>query len=96
MPEKFYERVLEYERQIDTLKHECPEAILKALTNLYSDAIEYHGYLENTQKCGELQMRMQSVLVKPHVLDCLARYEAEAKQKSNKKPEASPAAAEVV
>ena len=47
MPENFYERVLDYERQIDTLKQNCPEHLLKSLTNLYSDAIEYHGYLDN-------------------------------------------------
>ena len=75
MPENFYQRVLEYERQVDILKDKCPEHILKGLTNLYSDAIEYFGYLDDHTKCTELQMRMQSILVRPYVLDCLARFE---------------------
>jgi hypothetical protein len=75
MPENFYERVLDYERQIEVLKHNCPESLLKGLTNLYSDAIEYHGYMDNHQKCLELQMRMQSILVRPYVLDCLSKFE---------------------
>ena len=90
MPENFYERVLDYERQIDTLKHKTPEHLLKSLTNLYSDAIEYHGYLDNSQKCQELQMRMQSILVRPYVLDCLSRYENEAKEKQPPAPKLKP------
>ena len=54
MPDNFYERVLDLERQIDTLKSKCPELLLKNLTNLYSDAIEYHGYMDNHKKCLEL------------------------------------------
>lgn len=67
--------MLEYERQVEILKDSCPENILKGLTNLYSDAIEYFGYLDDHTKCTELQMRMQSILVRPYVLDCLARFE---------------------
>lgn len=44
MPDNFYERVLDFERQIDTLKEKCPESLIKGLTNLYSDAIEYHAF----------------------------------------------------
>lgn len=81
MPEQFYERLLDYERQIETLKHKCPEPLLKKLTNLYSDAIEYHGYMDNHQKCLELQMRMQDILVRPYILDCLSRFEQENKER---------------
>lgn len=75
MPENFYQRMLEYERQVELLKEKCPESVLKGLTNLYSDAIEYFGYLDDHTKCTELQMRMQGILVRPYVLNCLARFE---------------------
>ena len=42
---------------------------------LYSDAIEYFGYIDQVERCGELQMRMQSILVRPYVLECLNRFE---------------------
>ena len=81
MPENFYQKVLEYERQVEILKEKCPEKILKGLTNLYSDAIEYFGFLDDHKQCLELQMRMQGILVRPYVLDCLAKFEREQKER---------------
>ena len=81
MPENFYQRVLELERQVEIQKEKCPEKILKQLTNLYSDAIEYFGFLDDHKQCLELQMRMQGILVRPYVLDCLAKFEREQKER---------------
>ena len=72
MPENFYERALELERQIHTLKQDCTEGILKNFTSIYTEAIGYYGFMENYTKCTELLSRMQGVLVKPYVLDCLS------------------------
>ena len=46
MPNNFYQRVLELEREIERLKEETPEPILKGLMSLYSEAIEYFGYID--------------------------------------------------
>jgi len=77
MPVDFYKRVLELEKEVDKLKTKCPEPLLKGLTQLYSEAIEYFGYIDQVDRCYELQMRMQSILVKPYVLECLNRFEQE-------------------
>lgn len=81
LPDNFYERVLDYERQIESLKDRCPESLIQGLTNLYGQAIEYHAFKDNQQKCLELQMRMQSILVRPYVLDCLSKFENEKRQR---------------
>ena len=77
MPVDFYKRVLELEKEVDKLKEKCSEPLLKGITQLYSEAIEYFGYIDQVDRCYELQMRMQSILVKPHVLECLNRFERE-------------------
>jgi len=75
MPNNFYQRVLELEREIERLKENTPEPVLKGLMSLYSEAIEYFGYIDQVDRCGELQMRMQSILVRPYVLECLNKFE---------------------
>jgi len=77
MPVDFYKRVLELEKEVDKLKENCSEPLLKGLTQIYSEAIEYFGYIDQVDRCIELQMRMQSILVKPYVLECLNRFERE-------------------
>lgn len=67
--------MLELEKEVDKLKDKCSEPLLKGLTQLYSEAIEYFGYIDEIERCAELQMRMQSILVKPYVLECLNRFE---------------------
>lgn len=69
--------MLELEKEVDKLKDKCSEPLLKGLTQLYSEAIEYFGYIDEIERCAELQMRMQSILVKPYVLECLNRFEQE-------------------
>ena len=46
MPNNFYERVLTFEREIERQREETPEAILKGLMQIYSEAIEYFGYID--------------------------------------------------
>ena len=75
MPNNFYQRVLELEREIERLQEKTPEPLLKGLMTLYSEAIEYFGYIDEVERCGELQMRMQSILVRPYVLECLNKFE---------------------
>ena len=41
---------------------------------LYSDAIEYYGANDDHEMCIDLNMRMQSVLVRPYTLDCLCEH----------------------
>ena len=41
---------------------------------LYSDAIEYYGANDDHEMCIDLNMRMQSVLVRPYILDCLCDH----------------------
>lgn len=41
---------------------------------LYSDAIEYYGANDDHEMCIDLNMRMQSVLVRPYILDCLCEH----------------------
>ena len=41
---------------------------------LYSDAIEYYGANDDNEMCIDLNMRMQSILVRPYILDCLCEY----------------------
>ena len=46
MPVDFYKRVLELEKEVEKLKENCSETLLKGLTTLYSEAIEYFGYID--------------------------------------------------
>ena len=46
MPVDFYKRILELEKEVDKLKEKCSETLLKGLTQLYSEAIEYFGYID--------------------------------------------------
>lgn len=75
MPENFYKRVMEMEKEVDKQRDKCDESLIRGLMQLYSDAIEYFGFIDQPQRCSELQMRMQSILVRPYVLDCLTRFE---------------------
>ena len=72
------------EKEIDKLKENCSEVTLKSLMQLYSEAIEYFGFMDEPKRCSELQMRMQSILVRPYVLDCLTKFE----EKKRKEEEA--------
>jgi len=45
--------------------------------DLYSAAIEYYGFVDNPEQCFNLQKRMQSILVRPYILDSLTRFEDE-------------------
>jgi len=53
------------------------EKLLRELMDLYSSAIEYFGYIDQSQKCFDLQKRMQSILVRDYILDSLTRFEEE-------------------
>lgn len=90
MPVDFYKRVLELEKEVDKLKEKCTEPLLKGLTQLYSEAIEYFGYIDQVDRCYELQMRMQSILVKPYVLACLNRFEQERLEEEARLEEKNP------
>ena len=41
---------------------------------LFSDAIEYYGANDDNEMCIDLNMRMQSILVRPYILDCLGEH----------------------
>ena len=43
---------------------------------LYSDAIEYYGAQDDNEMCIDLNMRMQSILVRPYILDALCEHES--------------------
>jgi hypothetical protein len=47
LPKDFYKKVLELERQVDSLKLQCPENTFKELSDLYRDAIEYFGFIDD-------------------------------------------------
>ena len=85
LPDRFHERVLELEIQIEWQKEHVHHDILKQFTSLYSviplslltlqEAIEYYGYMDEIETCMDLNMRMQSILVKQHVLEALNTHE---------------------
>ena len=90
MPYDFYRRVLDLEKIIEKDKEKTKEPILKGLMQLYSEAIEYFGFVDQVERCGELQMRMQSILVRPYVLECLERYEKEHLEQEKQNPKPAP------
>ena len=49
---------------------------------LYSEAIEYYGSQDDHEMCIDLNMRMQSILVRPYILDCLCEYNELSKKES--------------
>ena len=63
--------MLEIEQQIEELEANTPHDLLQTLMTLYSDAIEYYGAMDDNEMCIDLNMRMQSILVRPYILDCL-------------------------
>ncbi len=64
LPERFHERVLQLEITIERQKEHTTHEALKQLTELYSQAIEYYGYMDDVETCMDLNLRMQSILVK--------------------------------
>lgn len=56
------------------MKGNTPHDLLQTLMALYSDAIEYYGSNDDHEMCIDLNMRMQSVLVRPYILDCLCEH----------------------
>jgi hypothetical protein len=46
MPDNFYKRVMEMEKEVDKLKENCNEPLIRGLMQLYSDAIEYFGFID--------------------------------------------------
>lgn len=42
-------------------------------------AIEYYGYIDEVDTCMDLNLRMQSILVKQHVLEALYTHEEKRK-----------------
>ena len=56
------------------MKENTPHDLLQTLMTLYSDAIEYYGANDDHEMCIDLNMRMQSVLVRPYILDCLCDH----------------------
>ena len=46
MPFDFYGRVLQLEKEIEKHKEKTEEPVLKGLMQLYSEAIEYFGYID--------------------------------------------------
>jgi hypothetical protein len=77
LPENFHERVLHNERDIERLKEKTPHKLLQSLLQLYSDAIEYYAYMDENDMSMDLTVRMQSLLVRPYILDALTRYHDE-------------------
>jgi len=80
LPSQFHERVLDMELQIDKLKEKTPHYLLKELLSLYSvtfpsspaqQAIEYYGSIDS-EKSIDLNLRMQSILVRPYILKSLS------------------------
>lgn len=63
------------EKEIDKFKEKSDERTIRGLISLYSEAIEYFAYLEQMDRVADMQQRMQSILVRPYVLDALARIE---------------------
>jgi hypothetical protein len=49
---------------------------------LFSDAIEYYGANDDNEMCIDLNMRMQSILVRPYILDCLCEHNNVSKEQS--------------
>ena len=84
LPEKFFDKVLEIERQIDELKDNTPHDLLQTLIKLYSDAIEFYGANDDNEMCIDLNMRMQSILVRPYILDCLCEHNEMSQQDRGK------------
>lgn len=41
---------------------------------LFSEAIEYYGANDDHEMCIDLNMRMQSILVRPYILDSLSEH----------------------
>ena len=66
--------MLEIEQQIDELRENTPHDLLETLLKLYSDAIEYYGAQDEDEMCIDLNMRMQSVLVRSYILDSLCEH----------------------
>ena len=58
LPEKFFDKVLEIERQIDELRENTPHDLLQTLMSLYSDAIEFYSANDDHEMCLDLNMRM--------------------------------------
>ena len=56
------------------MQQNTPHDLLQTLMVLYSDAIEYYGANDDHEMCIDLNMRMQSVLVRPYILDCLCEH----------------------
>lgn len=56
------------------MKQDTPHDLLQTLMTLYSDAIDYFGAMDDHEMCIDLNMRMQSVLVRPYILDCLCEH----------------------
>ena len=46
LPQNFYRRVMELEKEVEKLKENCPEVIIRQLIGLYSEAIEYFAFIE--------------------------------------------------
>lgn len=46
MPENFYKRVMEMEKEVDKKREKCEESLIRGLMQLYSDAIEYFGFID--------------------------------------------------
>ena len=49
---------------------------------LFSEAIEYYGANEDHEMCIDLNMRMQSILVRPYILDSLSEHNQVTDQES--------------
>lgn len=56
------------------MRENTPHDLLETLLKLYSDAIEYYGAQDEDEMCIDLNMRMQSVLVRPYILDALCEH----------------------
>ena len=56
------------------MKQDTPHDLLQTLMTLYSDAIDYYGAIDDHEMCIDLNMRMQSMLVRPYILDCLCEH----------------------
>jgi hypothetical protein len=51
MPENFYKRVMDMEKEIERHRENSDEATIRTLIQLYSDAIEYHACFDQMDRC---------------------------------------------
>ena len=65
------EKVLEIERQVESLDEDAPKSLIKRLIQVYDNTIQHYANLNDTQMKKDLSKRLQSVLNRPYVKDIM-------------------------